>query len=67
MKEVIILPMITTMELMPLLYWKMAAEALDKEQTQFYKMQAVHIDKQVIDICNNLKAQKRSKSAERNG
>jgi hypothetical protein len=39
------------------LYWKMAAEANDKQQILFYKMQAMHIDRQVVEICNNLKAQ----------
>ena len=38
------------------LYWKMASLGANKEETQFYKMQAKHIDKQVVDICNNLKA-----------
>lgn len=38
------------------LYWKLASLADNKEETQFYKMQALQIDKNVVDICNTLNA-----------
>ncbi len=39
------------------LYWQLASLSADKEETQFYKMQARQIDKHVVEICNNLAAQ----------
>ncbi len=39
------------------LYWKMASLADNKEETQFYKMQAKQIAKHVAEICINLMAQ----------
>ena len=37
------------------LYWKLASLAITKDETMFYKMQAAHITKNVVEICNNLK------------
>jgi tetratricopeptide (TPR) repeat protein len=39
------------------LYWKLASLADNKEETQFYKMQAKQIAKHVAEICINLMAQ----------
>jgi hypothetical protein len=38
------------------LYWKLASLAATREETQFYKMQAMQIEKNVVEIC--LKLQK---------